>query len=310
MKRFLKKLFLFILPLLLGGLAMELVLRNMPNDYRNKRKYLDAHAESVETLILGSSHAQYGLNPAYFSSRAFNAAHVSQTLDLDLDIIEKYADRWSSLKTVVLPISYFTLFERLSEGPESWRIKNYTLYYGIHSSRSPIDYTEILSNRLSVNCERIVSYYGAHQPVVVCDSLGWDTLHTAVSPGDLVAAGKVSAQRHTVQDMHSKKNRELLADNLQALDRMAQWCADRNVRLILFTPPAYASYREQLVPEQLRITVQTAARLASERPYISYHDFMFDSAFSESDFYDGDHLLASGAAKLSRMIDALCRAVP
>lgn len=309
MRRFLKKIFLFVLPLLIGGMVMEIVLRSIPNDYRNKRKYLDTHAPDIETLILGSSHALYGLNPGYFSTPAFNAAHVSQTLDQDAGILEKYEGQWRSLKAVILPISYFTLFERLSEGPEAWRIKNYVIYYGIRNSASPIDYTEMLSNRLRVNGDRIASYYIRHEPSLACDSLGWDTLHTAAPVADLVAAGKASAFRHTVPNPQDKSNIILLRQNLGTLDRIVSWCRERNVQLILFTPPAYSSYRENLDPVQLQVTVNAAEKLAAAHANVSYNNFMFDNTFRENDFYDGDHLSVSGARKLSQKIDRLSRAV-
>lgn len=288
---------------------MEIVLRSIPNDYRNKRKYLDTHARSVETLILGSSHTLYGLNPEYFSTSAFNAAHVSQTLDQDAGILEKYAGQWRSLKTVILPISYFTLFERLSDGPEAWRIKNYVIYYGIRDSATPIDYTEMLSNRLPVNGDRIISYYIRHEPSIACDSLGWDTLHTAAPVADLIAAGRASALRHTVQSREEKSNILLLRQSLRTLDRIVSWCGERNVQLVLFTPPAYPSYRENLDPVQLSVTVNAAEELASAHANVSYNNFMFDNVFSENDFYDGDHLAVSGAKKLSQKIDSLCRAI-
>lgn len=305
MRRFLKKIFTFLLPLLIGGILMEVALRCIPNDYRNKRKYLDAHAHKVETLILGSSHALYGLNPRYLSTPAFNAANVSQSLDEDLAILEKYAGDWQVLKTVILPISYFTLFERLSEGPESWRIKNYVIYYDMRVSRSPVDYTEVLSNRFNVNCERIVSHYIQHKPSLACDSLGWDTLHTAAPVEDLVAAGTASAALHTIPDRQTKQNQRIQHHNLRVLERIADWCADRGIKLILFTPPAFQSYRENLDAEQLRISIQTATELAAAHPQISYYNFVFDPAFQENDFFDGDHLSASGAAKFTRIMDSV-----
>ena len=107
----------------------EVVLRNIPNDYIYKKKYLDVYSNEIETLVLGSSHSFYGVNPAFFFKNTFNASHISQSFDYDLEILEKYDGYLGELKTVVIPISYFSLFHKLESGSESWRIKNYIIYY-------------------------------------------------------------------------------------------------------------------------------------------------------------------------------------
>jgi hypothetical protein len=80
MKKYTIKIFLFFLPLLFIGFTMEFLLRNIPNDYKFKKAYLDENAEEVETLILGNSHAFFGVNPQYFSTNAFNASQFHNHL--------------------------------------------------------------------------------------------------------------------------------------------------------------------------------------------------------------------------------------
>ena len=89
MNKFITKLIIFCLPILLGTLVLEVLLRNIPNDYSQKKEYLDENSSEIETLILGSSHSFYGLNPKYFSSKTFNASHISQSLNYDYKIINK-----------------------------------------------------------------------------------------------------------------------------------------------------------------------------------------------------------------------------
>ena len=66
MKKFILRTFLLILPLLLLLTAAEVYLRSLPNPSRAKNAWLMAHADSVEVLILGSSHSYYGLAPRSF----------------------------------------------------------------------------------------------------------------------------------------------------------------------------------------------------------------------------------------------------
>ena len=102
---------------------MEALLRNIPNDYQKKRAYLETNAHEIETLILGNSHSLAGLDPSYFDTKTFNAAHVSQSLNYDLAILNKYVDRPDSLKTIILSISYFSLYETLESSLETWVLR-------------------------------------------------------------------------------------------------------------------------------------------------------------------------------------------
>jgi len=89
MSKFIIRTLLFSLPVLALFIVMEILLRQIPNDYLLKKKYLDNHSKEIETLILGSSHSFYGINPLYFSNNTFNASHISQSLDYDFAILKK-----------------------------------------------------------------------------------------------------------------------------------------------------------------------------------------------------------------------------
>ncbi len=127
MKQFTLKIFLFLLPILIIGIALEFLLREIPNQYTLKDNYIATSSRKIETLVLGSSHTYYGVNPEYFTKPCFNLANISQSLNFDLELLKKHENEFSNLKTVIIPISYFSLFETLEEGDESWRVKNYTI---------------------------------------------------------------------------------------------------------------------------------------------------------------------------------------
>jgi hypothetical protein len=69
MKKFLFHLSKIFLPILFFFLVLEIAIRKTPNDYQLKKEYLDKNAAEINTLILGSSHTFYGLNPEYFSKK-------------------------------------------------------------------------------------------------------------------------------------------------------------------------------------------------------------------------------------------------
>jgi hypothetical protein len=305
MKRFITKTIYFSIPILVVAILMEILLRITPNDYLFKKQYLDNNSSEIETIILGSSHSFYGFNPDYFSSKTFNASHISQSLNYDFEIIKKYHDRFKNLRNIVLPISYFTLFAKLEAGSESWRIKNYIIYYGlINSSKSLTDYSEVLSNRINVNFKRLVSYYVLGNSAISCTKLGWGTGYNSKNARDLVESGKTAAKRHTRDDIHSDKSQEIFNENILILNSIIQWCKENHVKILLLTPPAFETYRQNLNLEKLNSTIKTTSEICSKYDNCIYENLLSDPNFVAIDFYDADHLSEIGAKKLSELINA------
>lgn len=282
---------------------MEVLLRYIPNDYRFKRKYLDTHSGEIETLFLGSSHSFYGIDPVYFHKNTFNASYNSQSLNYDFEILKKYENRFENLKTIVIPVSYFTLFGRLEDGPDKWLIKNYILYFKINTSKKFCDHTEILSNKFKVNLRRLVSYYIKGIQNSISSDLGWGTTYKSENALDLTETGKESALRHTRNDIESAKYTEIFNKNVLELNNIIKWCNNRHVNVILFTPPAYITYRMLLNEGQLNTTLNIVNELDKKYDNCIYVNLLSDPAFISRDFYDSDHLSEIGARKLSKIFD-------
>lgn len=307
MRRFITKTLCFSLPLLLIAIGMEILLRNIPNDYSLKGRYLNDHASEIETIVLGSSHAFYGINPDFFSGKTFNASYISQTLDYDFELLKKYDAKLANVRTVVLTMSYFTLFVGLEAGPESWRVKNYIIYHGLDSSNSLADHSEVLGNRIPVNARRLLSFYVLGNSPISSTPLGWGAGYNSTKAQDLFETGKASARRHTRVALHSHECQEMLRGNIAVLNSIIQWCKTHNARLLLITPPAFESYRHSLDPEQLDITLRTARALCSNHDHCRHVNLLADTNFVAPDYYDADHLSEIGAEKLSRFIDGIIR---
>ena len=299
MKRFIRKTILFLFPLLVIIMVLEIYLRKIPNDYINKKNYLEQYSNDISTLILGSSHSLYGLDPIYFSSNTFNASHVSQTLNFDYEILKKYENRFENLKTIVLPISYFTLFEVLQNTDEDWRVKNYVIYHQMDNHYGLKHFSEVFSNRLNVNLARLTSFYINDNIKAVSSKRGWATNYKSEFARDLKESSKSAVLRHTISDF------EYLDDNILTLNTIVEWSKKRNIKVVLFTPPAYFEYRDKMNQEQFRTFVEAVNHVMNRFDNCEYFNLIDNKEFTFKDFYDGDHLNEIGAKKLSLIINDL-----
>ena len=298
MRKFIIKTLLLLLPVVVVAITIEYLLVSIPNDYIVKKSYLDLHKDEIEVLILGSSHTYSGVNPFYFSNNTFNLAQVSQTLDLDLELLQKYENELSNLKVIVLPISSFSLWEKLENEIDSWLLKNYKLYYGIGASKLK-DQSELFSVKLTRNITRLYKYYIKKQSTIHCSALGWRTTYRSEFSKDLHSTGIEASNRHTKINIDSDKNQELFNDNLNVLNQFHKFCAERNIELILITTPTHKYYHNHLDKKQLSVMSKTINDFVKNQSNLHYLNWLNHPDFQDEDFYDADHLNEIGAEKLS-----------
>ena len=299
MKQFLKKTLLFGIPIIVCIVIMELVLRNIPNDYSYKRNYLDQNSNQIETLFLGSSHSLYAVNPEYLNSNTFNAAHVAQSLDYDVEILKKYANQMDKLKYIIVPIDYFSLYNRLETGVEYWRIKNYTIYYGFDKSSGFVENLELLNGKWSENSFRVYKYLWKKKSEISCNQRGWGTNYNSKNKQDLFVTAKAAAKRH------AKKSISFFDENVKIVDEIISIAKSKNVKVIFYTCPAYKTYVSQLNQEQLQKTILTIKGIQNLNTNVFYYNFLNDAKFTAKDFYDADHLNEIGAEKFSKKMDSI-----
>lgn len=291
MRKFLFHLAKIILPILFFFLVLEIAIRKIPNDYQLKKEYLDKNATQINTLILGSSHTFYGINPKYFSKKTFNAAYVSQTLDLDYEILKKYDSKLKNLKTIIIPISYFSLFETLETDVEKWRIRNYVMYYNLPNKYNFTDNFETLNNDIKLNVKKTIKHYFLNKSFITSSNLGWGTNFN--SKNKIAFNGDYTAKKHTV------KNFNLFNDNLNTLNEIITLCRKNKTSVLFITLPTHKSYYENLNVIQLEKTTKAINNLIRKNSNCKYLNLLKSNNFTNEDFYDADHLNEIGAKKLS-----------
>jgi hypothetical protein len=304
MKQFIKKTCIWALPVLLIGILAEWLLRKIPNDYTLKVRFYESHASDIETLILGNSHAYYDLNPVFFKSKTYNGANVAQTLDIDAKIFFKYKNTLAKLKYLIIPISDMSFFFKLKNSNDSWRLKNYAIYYNINVSNDITDYSEILSLPFSINRHRLISYYADHETAITSSDLGWGNNYNSKVKHDLNETVLKTVRVHRIDDA---KN---LPEEKRSLQRIVSFCYTKNIKVILFIPPGYSGYSSKIDSKQLKITLSTCKYFATVFSNVYFFNLLNDSSYKAEDYYDADHLNEIGAKKLSLKLDSIINHLP
>lgn len=275
----------------MGG--AEYCVRQIPNEYRYKNDWMEQHAEEVETLIFGSSHAWFGINPVYINGVAFNLALPSQSLKYDSFLLHKWENRYKNLKTIIIPISYFTFFFDnpfgLQQAPSYY--KNYMgcpYYPGISIYSFEVLFFKALHGKLVTQHD--------NNWKVLCDEYGWH--NSPVEPKAEDWEDLVKAKSLVKVQTGSKDYIEL---NYSYLKGMALFCKKNSIRMVLVTIPTSKVYNQLVDDERIKISYSQVKRLQKEMG-TAFFDYREDKRFSSDDFADVNHLNASGAEKFTKIL--------
>jgi hypothetical protein len=284
------------------GLA-ELYLRHVPTSYKIKEAQLTANSWNIELLILGNSHATYGLDPSLFSLSAFNIASVNQSLYFDKRITLKYIDELPKLKYVLISVDFHSLYFS-DEGPtrDTWS------YYGYG-----IDYKDSLP--IATRLSYLYGYKGAlalefmkrsfQKKYRIIRSVDVDFDLDLDHPYVKGFVGKVNGPYLAETDNRdraeffndivrtSNERESIIADLEDFIDTLKK----RNIIPILVTLPCYGPFRaflDKKVMQQNTIDIQAICSKEQVR-YWDYFTMSLDSNY----FYNSDHVNEKGAAMVT-----------
>jgi hypothetical protein len=298
MKKFLISLSLLALAFLITLVAGECLVESLPNQYKSKNEYMQRNGADVETIILGSSHAYYGINPEYLDGNAYNLANISQNYRYDYYLLSHYADKYKQLKTVIVPVSYFSFFRKpFEEGNDEalHHVMSYHIYMDCPYDDSNPKYKWEFSH-FSIFRGKIMAW--ARNSVRNCSSLGWGMDYAlALKQNKMDIGGVKRAHDHTVYDW------TYLPENLSNLTNILEFCKARSVKVVLITTPTYRTYYDNLDPNQLNKMYSLIDSLKQQYRF-DYKDYLKDSRFVLDDFWeDCDHLSDVGATKFTKILN-------
>lgn len=306
MRRLYSKLALFLLPLFLVWLALEVFYRQAPNNYSYKDQQLHKVAPFTKTLIMGDSHAFYGINPVYFKDPTFNLSNISQSLLTDELLLEKHIANLPALKTVFINISYFTLSAKENDLESNWRKYFYYHSMGIRAPSisfwNPQRYSMALIQRFDKSIDLVQQYYKNHT-IVSATPLGYGKQDMSNIVQDKEAISVVIANKHEDNSLDFKHN-------TARLQRIIALCKKYGVGVVLLEMPVYPAYYNLLDTEKKEKIKSVLHELSGVNDTVFYLDLSTSPLFEKQDLRDADHLTNSGAKKCSILLNRYIQDIP
>ena len=317
MKLFLKKILFFVLPLLVIVIMMDFYLTNMNSLYKEKANGLAEHANEIEVLILGNSHATYGVDPNHFSTYAFNIANVGQSIFFDKELTLQNLDALTQLKYVFISLDYHSLYFSSQRGE-----RNIWSYYGNgikypgdnykKADISPFLFGYDPRVSFSLVKKNILNKWEFRDEDYFIDydvALGVSRTDTAVK-GYISFSGTEENVFNNKYYIYRISQHDNLINNsteeemvLNELDELISGLHSKGVTPIFFSTPTFKDYN--ILLDQDIITHNNLITNGLCKKYnIEFWDYSYYNNFSIDEFYNADHLNKKGAARFSRILDS------
>lgn len=302
MRKLILKTILFLLPILILSIFLEVKLKEVKNSYNYKKKNFEKTLAECEVLILGNSISFCGIDPDILTYHSFNLANNSQDIYYDQMLYGKYLDRLPKLKYVIVPIAFTSLFYLLDQGIESWRASYYLRFYDIQKRQNQFDLKDI----------SLIALYGINFSIhylLKPDSLnqvsgisarGWMNSPADSSFNESVMS--VEGKRKYQEDVQYMNLNKVNA-NMLYLKTIIERSRNKNVNTILISIPMSRFYSRYLKQSNYYSLMQSKIIDLRRNSGIKYYNYIYDKRFVDSDFSDVIHLNSTGAKKMSLLLN-------
>lgn len=295
MKRFLISVLIFVSPVLGYLVLLELLVGAIPNSYSYKYKYVKEHGSRIEALALGHSQLYDGFKPESFALPAFNLSNSSQFFVDNYYLLERLLPDMPHLKVVVMPIGYVDVDGIGYDNTLTDRSCYYHKYMHLnYDGRVPLKYRLECFDPHRAS-DKVKQYYLKHKDIVGCDSLGRRSTHSLKDREHPLGYERLLDKYTT--DHH----RDLCIKYEYYLLKSIQLLKEKQIRLVLVSPPCYWEGFERVNEEQQQF-VKDYARQLCDSYQIEYIDMESDTSYHDEDFFNETHLSEVGAERFTRTL--------
>jgi hypothetical protein len=300
MQKTLKYAGLFLLPIIVVIIVLEIFYRSVKTNYTFKHSQIVQIANSTEVLVFGDSHAMYGVNPKWIDKPTFNIANLSQTIYFDELLFQKHINQLSNLEYIVVPMEYTTMSQSDNTQEDIWRKYFYQAQMDLDvpliNVLDPKKYSLALSQKLK-RTEKALKIWKATKTLVNCDENGWGLgYNNSIEKSEINNLARIIARKH--DDGSSS-----ISQNLERIKTIIEICKTKNAKVVIVNLPVTEAYFENININEVNKILQESKLLDSQNNHVLNLNLLNDDRFILSDFQDADHLNFKGAKKCSLIIN-------
>ncbi|WP_420379297.1 hypothetical protein [Gilvibacter sp.] len=304
--RFLKRLALFLTPVVLIAIALELLVGTIPSTYSFVGQQLESESDKIEVAVFGSSQIKNSVNPEYIEKKTLNISSSAQHHNSDFQLLKGLVERLPALKTVVFEVSYGH-FEIPHNTKYYWKKPVFLKYYGINTFERtvyPTDSLLYMSHPGFFTTQLFDKFVRDSMPAF--NRFGFDTgnydgrFKRLGFDLDTIMKDPINISR--------RESAVILKYNTAYFKEMLDFCHQRGLEVVIISPPTFTNYNNKRDAAVLRRRDSILALFQAQYPNLKLLIAETDSRYKVTDFRNGNHLNPDGAEKFSKQLDSLLNA--
>jgi hypothetical protein len=301
-KVFLTSVLCFFVPIVLGYILIEVLVLQIPFNYKNTASFFNSENDKIETIILGSSQMNNAVNPKYLDKTAINFASTSQHHDLDYNIYNQTKSKLNNLKYVVIELSYAHL-ELPHNGKYFWKNSVYLKYYGVNAFNRNTYFKDrlIYLSNPDFYSRSLYDYNILNKQEANYNSYGFDENNFQGSFKNLAfSEEKIAEMKIKVR----KTNQDLQKENTVFLFKMLDDLESNKYNVIIATLPVYKTYVEYIDTSVVKRRDSILEVINKKYKNVSFLKEENDTTlFTVTDFINHNHLNPNGAEKFTKKLN-------
>ncbi|MBD5473697.1 MAG: hypothetical protein HDR20_12635 [Lachnospiraceae bacterium] len=290
--------------------------------------YLDAmhtrnRVAGAKTILVGCSHAMYGINESKISEDIINFSIASQDLYYNFKHIQKAIEEGKQkIKRCIINIGYYGLYQDVSLS-NSWNYAQlYRVYYPLfgdthnfHGEGSAYDWNKMGYDRDIYSIELVQklcqewtrgffmeegSYYGSAKPRysnIISTNITWNELDEKTKEQE--------ALRRMEDHNRLKKYVQSREENSMLVLKIADYLYQRDIMPVFVIFPFTEWYNRYIDTEYKKEIYDLLDSLPIPVEFWDLNDYK--GIFDDDDFCDTDHLNDKGAEKASVLLDEILK---
>jgi hypothetical protein len=301
--RFLKYCLWFFTPVVVVYFILELLVLNIPMNYKIYGQYFDEHSKEIQVMATGSSQMKCAFNPALSDKEAINFASTSQHHNEDFHILKGTRKRTPELKYVLLEVSYNHL--ELPHHPNDyWKNTIYLKYYGVNAFERPTYFKDrlvYLSNPHFYS-HKFMDYYFYKTDKSKLNKFGFDT-NNYEGAFKKLDYNEAKIAKHKFRII-TTENLDIFKTNTAYLYKMLDYLKAQDLKVIVCAIPLYKTYLKERNPNIVRRRDSVLKVIQKKYSNVTILNKETDTIhFNVKDFLNENHLNPDGARKFTALIN-------
>ena len=293
----------FFIPVLLVLILLELLVLNIPMNYKSNSNYFYKNKNVIEVMALGSSQMAGAVNPKYIDKPTICLASASQHHKLDFTIIKQLQPSLKNLKYVILELSSSHL-ELPHNSKNFWKNSVYLKYFNVNAYERKTYFKDklIYLSNPDIYSKKLVDYYIFNKDKSKLNRFGFDeNSYSGIFNSlnyDLVAISNLEIKPNHIE------NNKTFKENSDFLFSMIEYLNDNNINVIICTLPIYNTHKDELNTNIVKRRDSIISLIQMNYPNVIFLKKESDNAsYKVTHFNNHNHLNPDGAKKFTKELN-------